>query len=271
MERAARYDCPLGGGVRLQLYGGPVGEPALGPVVFMHRVSALPNALAPISHHWFDSTHITFGVVTAGVYGPKWKLEGSLFNGREPDETRTDFDFAPMDSWSGRAWFLPTSHWAIQFSGGHLEEAETGHAEELRVDVDRLTASATYHRTTLENTIWANTIGWGRNSERGGEATQALLLQSSLTMRDRNVFFGRVEWPEKSGHDLAVPGDDLFSVAKLQGGYTRYFRAWRGLAPGLGAAVSTGIVPRALAPVYGGRFNGGFSVYLTLRPAAMRM
>ena len=156
MELVARYDRPLSKGVRLQLYGGPIGEPALGPVAFMHRVSGLPNALAPITHHWFDSTHITFGVVTGGLYGRRWKVEASLFNGREPDENRTDFDFAAMDSWSGRVWFLPTSHWALQFSGGRLNDAEPGHDAEPPVDIDRLTASVTYQRSTLEHVTWAS-------------------------------------------------------------------------------------------------------------------
>ena len=97
MELAATYDRPLSGNVRLQLYGGPVGEPALGPTAFPHRTSAMSNPLAPITHHWFDATHITYGVVTAGVYGARWKGEASVFNGREPDETRTDFDFGALD------------------------------------------------------------------------------------------------------------------------------------------------------------------------------
>jgi hypothetical protein len=58
MELAAEYDRPVGGGVRIQVYGGPVGEPALGPVAFPHRISAMPNPLAPIAHHWFDATHV---------------------------------------------------------------------------------------------------------------------------------------------------------------------------------------------------------------------
>jgi hypothetical protein len=96
MELSATYDRPLAGDVRLQVYGAPVGEPALGPTAFSHRVSAMPNPLAPITHHWFDSTHISYGVVTGGVYGIRWKAEGSVFNGREPDEYRTDFDFGAL-------------------------------------------------------------------------------------------------------------------------------------------------------------------------------
>ena len=271
MELAAQYNRPLGKGLRLELYGGPVGEPALGPVAFMHRVSGLPNPIAPMTHHWFDSTHITFGVVTAGLYAPRWKVEGSVFNGREPDETRTNFDFAAMDSWSGRVWFLPSSHWSLQFSGGRLNEAEPGHDGDLPVDISRLTTSATYHRTTLENVIWATTVGWGRNAESGGDATNAVLLEGSVDLRDRHTWYGRFEWAEKSGHDLAVPEPGIFNVAKLQGGYTRYLSAWKGLTPGFGAAVSAGIVPSSLQPEYEDRFNPGFSVYLTLRPAQLRM
>jgi hypothetical protein len=101
MELAASYDAPLKGSVRWQIYGGPAGEPALGPVAFPHRTSAMPNPLAPIAHHWMDSTHVTFGVVTAGVFSHRWKAEASAFNGREPDSNRTDFDFGALDSFSG--------------------------------------------------------------------------------------------------------------------------------------------------------------------------
>jgi hypothetical protein len=270
MEVAAGYSHPIGHGVQWQVYGGPAGEPALGPVAFMHRISALPSALAPITHHWFDSTHITYGVVTAGLFSSKWKAEASLFNGREPDERRTTMDFAAMDSWSGRFWWLPNSHLAFQFSAGHLTEAEAGHDGGPRQDVDRATISGTFHRTTLENTFWATTVGWGRNEE-SAEATNALLIESSITLHDRDATYGRVEWAQKSGHDLVVqPEHDMFAVTKLQGGYTRYLGAWKGWTPGMGAAVSSGIVPASLKSVYGSRSNTGFAVYMTLRPAAQR-
>jgi hypothetical protein len=268
MELTAQYSHAIGRGIQFQVYGGPVGEPALGPVAFMHRISALSNALAPITHHWFDSTHITYGVATGGVFASKWKAEASVFNGREPDDDRTNFDFAAMDSWSARFWFLPTSHVAFQVSGGHLNEAEAGHDGGPRRDVDRVTASATFHRTTLENTFWATTIGWGRNKEPD-EATNALLVESSVTLRDRDAVYGRFEWAQKTGHDLVVePDEEIFQVAKAQGGYTRYLPMWKGWTPGVGAAMSSGIVPASLKPFYGSRFNTGVSVYLTLRPGA---
>ena len=66
MELSARVDVDIAKDTSLFIYGGPVAEPALGPSAFMHRRSARYLVLSPISHHWFDSTHVTYGVVTAG-------------------------------------------------------------------------------------------------------------------------------------------------------------------------------------------------------------
>jgi hypothetical protein len=271
MELAATYDRPLAGDVRLQLYGGPVGEPALGPTAFPHRMSAMPNPLAPITHHWFDATHITYGVVTGGVYGKRWKAETSVFNGREPDENRANLEFGALDSISGRVWFLPTKQWAMQLSAGRLNEAEAGHDGGPRIDVNRVTASATYHRAFRPGSIWASTVGWGRNSEPGNEATNALLAETNVTFDERDAWFGRFELSGKSAHDLVIESDELFTVAKLQAGYTRYLSGWRGLKPGVGAHISAGIVPESLKASYGSRFNLGFGVFLTVRPGSSGM
>jgi YHS domain-containing protein len=271
MEISAQYDAPLKGPVRWQVYGGPAGEPALGPVAYPHRVSAMPNPLAPISHHWLDATHITFGVVSAGIYTNRWKAEASVFNGREPDEERADFDFGALDSFSGRLWFLPTPKLALQISAGKLTEAEASDDGGPGTDVNRVTGSATYHSAVRDNSIWATTIAWGRNEE-SGVATNAFLIETNLTLDERNSWFGRFEVATKSAHDLAVEETaDASTVAKLQGGYTRYLSAWRGFKPGVGASVSAGFVPAGLEPAYGGRVNAGFGVFVTLRPATMMM
>jgi hypothetical protein len=270
MEIAATYDRPLRGTVRWQVYGGPAAEPALGPAAYPHRLSAMPNLLAPITHHWLDATHITFGAVTAGVYGNRWKVEASAFNGREPDEQRTDFDLAPLDSLSGRLGFLPTANVAIQVSAGRLTEAEPAEDGGPGIDVSRITASATYHRLSGDGGIWASTAAWGRNVE-SGHATNALLLETNVTLADRDAWYGRFEIVGKAAHDLDVPGDQTFTVSKLQGGYTRYVPAWRGLTSGVGVSASAGFLPGALKPVYGSRVNLGFGVFATLRPAVMRM
>jgi len=278
MELSAEYDGPLGGGTRWQLFGGPAAEPALGPVAYPHRISAMPNPIAPIAHHWFDSTHVSFGVITAGVYGARWKIESSAFNGREPDERRKNLDLGPLDSVAGRAWLLPTPRLALQVSAGHLREAEAGEGGEPRRDVTRATATATYHRLG-GGYVWASTLGWGVNAELD-RATHALLAETSVTRDDRDSWFGRVEVVGKTAHDLDIapevasctncvdPG--TFTVSKLQGGYTHYLDS-RAFKAGVGLVVSAGFVPGRLRPVYGRTVNTGIGVFLTMRPAVMAM
>ena len=97
----------LGDGRSAFLYAGLPGEPAFGPPAFMHRPAAMMSPEAPITHHWLDSTHITFGVVTAGWVQGRWKLEASQFTGREPDEDRYDIERPRMDSTALRASWNP--------------------------------------------------------------------------------------------------------------------------------------------------------------------
>ena len=66
--------------------------------------------------------------------------------------------------------------------------------------------------------------------------------------------------------DSSMFTDPLFTELGVK--RSRYFPAWNGWTPGVGAALSGGIVPASLEPVYGGRFNGGFGIYFTLRPRA---
>jgi hypothetical protein len=276
MELAADYDRPLLGSWRWQAYGGLSGEPALGPVSFPHRTSAMLNPIAPISHHWMDATHISFGVVTLGAYDQRWKIEGSLFNGREPDENRADFDLGALDSFSGRITFLANERLAIQVSAGHLEEAEQEFAPQPRNDIDRLTASATYHRRLGPDGIWASTLAYGMNSGlviipdgQFDASTQALVFESTVTLRDTDTFFGRAEIVEKPAEELHAHefARLIFTLGKLQAGYVREVKPWRGLKIGFGGTASISIVPQDLASRYDGRVAPGFGVFVSLRPA----
>lgn len=277
MELAAHYLQPLATNVAFELYGGPVGEPALGPVAYPHRISAMPGPLAPIGHHWQDATHISFGVATAGVYGRRWKLEGSLFNGREPDEERFDFDLAALDSYSGRVWLLPNERWALQASLGRLVEAETPRElGESRVDVTRATISATYHQPLSERATAASTLVWGQNRAHG-LSTDAFLVESNVNLDERNIFFGRGELARKSGEDLVIEddapalGDQVFTVGKLSLGFVRQFGRGGALLPGIGAQVSVNFIPSSLDQFYGSRTPLGLAVFASLRPRPARM
>lgn len=150
MEMALKYNHALTQDLGFELYLAPSGEPALGPVAFPHRLSASANPFAVLGHHWQDSSHISFGVITAGIYTRQVKLEGSWFNGREPDENRYDFDFRAPDSYSARLSFNPTEALSFQVSYGYLKSPEE---IEPDVSVQRITASALYNQR-LEKGNW---------------------------------------------------------------------------------------------------------------------
>ena len=154
MELAASYSHDLGNGRAAFLYAGLPGEPALGPPTFMHRLSGLDSPEAPIGHHWFDSTHITWGVVTAGFSTRTWKIEASAFKGREPDEQRWDIETPRLDSWSVRAFWNPIRNLSLQASTGFLKSPEQLHPDE---NEQRTTASATWNHPLGPGANWATT------------------------------------------------------------------------------------------------------------------
>src|SRR5436190_21987468 len=57
MELATSYFIAPDPTGSLFVYAGLPGEPALGPPVFMHRMSGDAFPEAPIGHHWLDATH----------------------------------------------------------------------------------------------------------------------------------------------------------------------------------------------------------------------
>jgi len=109
MELATTYSYAFNKNSSVYVYAGLPGEPALGPSAFMHRTSGMDIPEAPITHHWLDSTHITFGVLTAGVVLDTWKFEASAFRGREPDQHRYDIEAPKLDSYSGPHFLEPNS------------------------------------------------------------------------------------------------------------------------------------------------------------------
>lgn len=161
------------------VYAGFPGEPALSPPTFMHRISAMNNPDAPISHHWQDATHITWGVITAGYSFGKFKAETSIFKGKEPDENRWNFDRPKLDSYSARLSFNPTKEWAFQISHGYLRNPEPAEPE---VKIKRkTTASAIYNKSFSDNKNWASTFVWGQNYANG-ERTNSFLFESNLIL-----------------------------------------------------------------------------------------
>jgi len=281
MELAVDYDRPLRGRWRWQVYAGLAGEPALGPPGYPHRASAIANPIGPVTHHWLDSTHVTFGVLTVGVYNPRWKAETSVFNGREPDDSRADLDLGAFDSVSARASFLPTERLALQVSVARLREASTDFPFPSQDPATRLTTSAVYHRPFAAEGIWTTTVAFGTNHARemvlGGSildaTTAAGLVESSVTFSERHTVFGRAEAGRMPAHHLHAHeyATSVFAIGKVQMGYVRHLRATRGLQPGIGGTVSISVVPPALEPRYSGRIAPSFGIFFSLQAARHQM
>jgi hypothetical protein len=264
-ELAARYTWNVADATALFAYGALAGEPALGPTAFMHRPSAADNHWAPLAHHLQDSTHIGYGVVTAGVRQGPVQLEGSVFNGREPDENRIGFDFGPLDSWSGRLSWFPGPNWALQTSYGQLKDPE----RQEPGDVHRTTASAT-HVLEYPWGWWSTTLVWGQNRDFHSEV---LTLQSygleSQVDAGANHGYGRFELVDKNG--LGFTGEDphaIHRVGALTLGAIRDLDTSDKFDLGLGADATVYSLDAATMAAYGDN-PISFRVYLRLRPPTM--
>jgi hypothetical protein len=274
MELSARYEVPVSRHLGVSLFAAPVGEPAIGPVAYMHRPSAQDDPFAPLVHHWQDATHITFGVLTAGVFTRTIQLEGTLFQGREPDDDRYDFDFGALDSYGGRLTVNPGPHWSLAASYGYLESPEALHPEENQ---HRLGASVLYAGNLGRHGVWAGALIYGANKhtmpgEPSREFQHSLLLEGDGQLDERNSVFGRIEWVEKSAEELVVPDvlpDEVFDIAGLTLGYVREVASYAGASLGLGVRVSIDVVPETLESTYGTRRPAGLVLYARLRPAML--
>jgi hypothetical protein len=258
-ELSATVSAPVG---RTAVFGyvGYPGEPALGPAAFMHRPSARYTPDAPLSHHWQDATHIAWGVATAGVAWGPLTLDASLFTGAEPDERRWTPDRPRFDSYSARVSVRATPQTAFQISRGRIHEPE---AIEPGVSQIRTTASALYSAPVGRDGDLAAALVWGRNDARSAEPhgdaghhggpQQALLAEATLR-RGRAVVFGRGEWIQKSGEELALDGDlgePVYGIGALGLGAGVDVARTRGIAATLGAEATAYRVPNALRPLYG--------------------
>ncbi len=268
MEAATMYEHEITNDVAFQLYAALAGEPALGPVGFPHRPSAMTDPLAPLGHHWQDSTHITFGVVTAGIFTRRAKLEGSWFNGREPDDERYDLDLRGFDAASGRLTVNPDAHWSLQASAGYLNSPEV---LEPDVSVVRTTASAT-HAMKFGHRHWTSTLVWGRNTPSSGPATDGFLAETVLDLDHLGATFARAEYVVKSGHDLALDPameDATFDIGMLSLGHTHPVFREAGLETALGVRASAGMIDPNLEDRYGTRFPLGVMAYVQVQPQVM--
>jgi hypothetical protein len=281
MEVAALYDLRLGSPearTLLSLYAAPVGDPAIGPTAYPHRLSASEDPIAPLGHHQQDSTHIAFNVFTGGITWRWLRFEESGFHGAEPTEQRWGFQPSPnghaVDSYSSRITFSPRPNWSGQYSIAHIVSPEALYPNENQ---QRQTASIMYNRpigirhdttsmpgmnmTTPPTGNWSTTLLWGRTkSLTDGSKENSYLLESLLQFHTRNYVWTRIENTARTNELLLPPGSALqpnFTetpighVAAYSFGYDRDFRLIPHILTAPGAQFTTYTTPQALVSTYG--------------------
>ncbi|MFT4031247.1 MAG: hypothetical protein QM669_02405 [Siphonobacter sp.] len=252
--------------VDVTAYVGYPGEPALGPVAFMHRFSAFNNPDAALGHHWQDATHITFGVATLGVRIGQIKLEGSSFTGREPNENRYSFDTPRFDSYSYRVSWNPSQNWSLQASRAHIESPELLKPTE---NVDRTTASAQNIISLGANSWLATTAAWGYNQSGDHHNEHSALLETNW-QHPTWALYGRYEFVQKSAEELLLTANTAYNINAISLGFahqiTQMDKLW--LVAGIQGTVF--LKDKALDNLYGSTPLSG-QVYLRLTPTMLKM
>lgn len=274
MELSATYTVPLGERATWFTYVGYPGEPALGPTAFMHRASALENSSAPLSHHLQDSSHISFGVLTTG-FSYRWlKLEGSVFNGREPDEDRYNFESNPWNSRSIRLTVAPAKNWSMQVSHGFLKNPEALEPGDVR----RTTASLSYNKPFARG-FWASSLIWGRNHENHDDETFNLngyVAETTVNFLDRNYLYSRLELVDKNqllrDDDRMMLGitehHPSFRIGAYTFGGSREVWNTARASFAIGSDVTFYSKPAVLDPIYGNN-PVSWKLFFRVRPGKM--
>jgi hypothetical protein len=262
MELSAAYSHALSSKDSVFLYAGLPGEPAFGPPAFLHRLSILDSPEAPITHHWLDSTHISYGVVTTGFVHDTWKIEASRFRGREPDQFRYNIENGALDSTSARLSWNPTQEWSLQASWAHQVSPEQ---LEPTKDENRVSASAIYTRQLAEHTLWSTTLAWGRRRSTDSQALNGYLLESAVKPTEMWTVFARAERERNNELDAPGPAPAAYLVGKISVGVIRDFRIALHVKIGAGALYAFNFVPQTLAPLYGSADPQGAMAFIRLK------
>jgi hypothetical protein len=286
MELATAYDHSLTRRLATGLYAAAVGEPALGPVTYMHRPSAAEDPFAPLSHHWQDASHESFGVITGGVYSQAVKLEGSVFNGRDPDDYHLNLDYAgaKLDSYAGRLTVQPVANVSVAAWGGYLFDHDR---LDTPVGMQRYGASILTSTSASGGRRWSNAAVWGLNIHHHGarehnhdttttpksyHLASSVLLESTFNVTQLLSVYGRLEQVQKTADDLGFLGADLtqlFTIREVSVGATRDVVRRGSAALGFGARATLNLLPDLLVPTYQSRTPVGFAIFLRLRPTRM--
>ncbi len=273
MQLTAAWRRPLSPRTSITFAGGPVGEATLGPVAFMHRLSAAENPFAPLGHHTFDSAHIVKGVIAARLDHGPIAIEGSVFHGGEPDEDRWGIsDFGTLDSWATRVWFLPDEHWAFQASHGFLRKPERLEPGNVR----RTTASVSW-LSESDARFTALTAGYGHNDKDLAHSFSDAFFVEATRRFSPYVVYSRFEAVDVETEQLMKTKTHIdnghaepSTVGALTIGTMRDLPHLRRFELAIGGDVTIHKVPDQLVTIYGAR-SVSFKIFFRLRPPVSPM
>jgi hypothetical protein len=283
MELAASFDQTLMEGLALSTFAAAVGEPAIGPVAYMHRPSAADDPFAPLAHHWEDATHDEDGVLAAGLYTRRVKLEGSAFNARESDRGNNlpEFTGARLDSYSGRLSVAASGRVMLSGWAGYLFDHDP---LDPGTGMQRYGASMLTTLPGVGQGTWSTALVWGLDVHHHGAREHvhdptavvplhhlgaSALLETTLDLGTKTAVFGRAEQVQKTADDLGFLGGDLgqsFTVREVSFGVARDIVTIEHGRIGMGARGALTLVPESLRIAYGTRTPLGGAVFLSLKP-----
>lgn len=270
MEAALLYERVVGSDVALSAYVAPVGEPALGPVSYLHRPSAVADPLTPLGHSAQDVTHVSYGVGTIGVFTRRVKLEGSVFNSAHPDPNAGFSYHVQLNGYSTRLIWNPGESWSISGWVGHLAASGGAHAHD---PTTRLGGSALYASPRSAAGAWSAALIWGADIPvTTGRLLHTVLVESSVDFGSTTLF-GRGEYVQRSAADLALIGSvpPVLDIGAVSAGCARRVATLGSIGTWLGASGTLNVVPADLEAFYGTRYPLGALLYANVRPRAGHM
>jgi hypothetical protein len=248
-ELALGINYDIGRDTTFFLYFGLPGEPATGPPIFLQRPSAMNLPDAPVSYRWQDQTHISFGVATAGIIMKNYKLDASIFNGRQPNENRFDIDTPQFDSRSIRLSMNPSDNLALQVSYAFLKSPDP---METDVNYHRTVASVLYNLPLPNKKNLSASLVWGINLPDVNDQQHSILLEANYQTKNSSLF-SRLEFVQKPTQNLSPYQyvDSLFLVNAFTIGGTRNLLSSNSLNISAGALATFYLVDKELHPIYG--------------------
>ena len=249
-----------GGDQQLTLLFAPRGAAAIGPVPFMHRLSAEGNPDAPLGHGLQDGFHDASTVLGIEYHIAGTTAEATVFSGKA---VSWPLPLHSPDSFAFRLTQDIDDHVKVGASYGDVLSPDDAGVEKHSQFISAWLA--TTHQvgpgTLRSSLVWAR----GRD---GNSASQTSLLAEAVYQRGLNAFFGRAEilqiTPEQlDAVTIGSPTDPRW-VKAFTLGYERTLVELHGLSLRFGGSYTKDFVPSAFKPEYGSD-PGGFKLFLRIK------